>query len=180
MSYAIGSSRESNPSRRICRLRAVLLGHVADYVVNNFYLSAINTFHRSSYNTQLFRSRTRPTSSSIWIQAKVSRSSYTAALSDRLDLVSNHKSGNSQVSVQKNKCKKSPNIVLVGETRLTSPSDVWTPAYCMFYVYNLVKLVLYCFCLPVQQKWETSNFRLRLTLADGRIFLFPRSRSFCS
>ena len=30
MSNAIGSSRESNPSRRICHLRAVPLGHVAD------------------------------------------------------------------------------------------------------------------------------------------------------
>ena len=30
MSNAIGSSRESNPSRRICNLRAVPLGHVAD------------------------------------------------------------------------------------------------------------------------------------------------------
>ena len=29
MSNAIGSSRESNPSRRICHLRAVPLGHVA-------------------------------------------------------------------------------------------------------------------------------------------------------
>ena len=29
MLNAIGSSRESNPSRRICNLRAVLLGHVA-------------------------------------------------------------------------------------------------------------------------------------------------------
>ena len=30
MSNAIGSSRESNPSRRICHLRAVPLAHVAD------------------------------------------------------------------------------------------------------------------------------------------------------
>ena len=30
MSNAIGSSRESNPSRRICRLRAVSLGHATD------------------------------------------------------------------------------------------------------------------------------------------------------
>ena len=30
LSNAIGSSRESNPSRRICHLRAVPLGHVAD------------------------------------------------------------------------------------------------------------------------------------------------------
>ena len=30
MSNAIGSSSESNPSRRICHLRAVPLGHVAD------------------------------------------------------------------------------------------------------------------------------------------------------
>ena len=30
MSNAIGSSRESNPSRRICHLRAVPLGHVVD------------------------------------------------------------------------------------------------------------------------------------------------------
>ena len=30
MSNAIGSSRESSPSRRICHLRAVPLGHVAD------------------------------------------------------------------------------------------------------------------------------------------------------
>ena len=30
MSNAIGSSRESNPSRKICHLRAVPLGHVAD------------------------------------------------------------------------------------------------------------------------------------------------------
>ena len=30
MSNAIGSSRESNPSCRICHLRAVPLGHVAD------------------------------------------------------------------------------------------------------------------------------------------------------
>ena len=28
-SNAIGSSRESNPSRRICHLRAIPLGHVA-------------------------------------------------------------------------------------------------------------------------------------------------------
>ena len=33
MLIAIGSSRESNPSRRICYLRAVPLGHVADEVV---------------------------------------------------------------------------------------------------------------------------------------------------
>ena len=33
MSNAIGSSRESNPSRRICHLRAVPLGHVADTIV---------------------------------------------------------------------------------------------------------------------------------------------------
>ena len=30
MSNAIGSSRESNPLRRICHLRAAPLGHVAD------------------------------------------------------------------------------------------------------------------------------------------------------
>ena len=30
MSNAIGSSRESNPPRRICNLHAVPLGHVAD------------------------------------------------------------------------------------------------------------------------------------------------------
>ena len=30
MSNAIGSSRESNPSRRICHLRAASPGHVAD------------------------------------------------------------------------------------------------------------------------------------------------------
>ena len=30
MSNAIGSNRESNPSRRICNLRAVPLGHVAN------------------------------------------------------------------------------------------------------------------------------------------------------
>ena len=34
MSNAIGSSRESNPSRRICNLRAVPLGHVADIFAN--------------------------------------------------------------------------------------------------------------------------------------------------
>ena len=34
MSIAIGSSRESNPSRRICHLRAVPLGHVADSVTD--------------------------------------------------------------------------------------------------------------------------------------------------
>ena len=33
MSNTIGSSRESNPSRRICHLRAVPLGHVADTIV---------------------------------------------------------------------------------------------------------------------------------------------------
>ena len=33
MSNAIGSSRESNPSRRICNLRAVPLGHAADYMI---------------------------------------------------------------------------------------------------------------------------------------------------
>ena len=32
MSNAIGSSRESNPSRRICHLRAIPLGHVADSI----------------------------------------------------------------------------------------------------------------------------------------------------
>ena len=38
MLNAIGSSRESNPSRRICNLRAVPLGQVADAVyvyINN-------------------------------------------------------------------------------------------------------------------------------------------------
>ena len=34
MSHAIGSSRESNPSRRICHLRAVPLGHVADIEID--------------------------------------------------------------------------------------------------------------------------------------------------
>ena len=37
MSNAIGSSRESNPSRRICHLRAVPLAHVAD----NFNCSSV-------------------------------------------------------------------------------------------------------------------------------------------
>ena len=36
MSNAIGSSRKSNPSRRICHLRAVPLGHVADKFVSLF------------------------------------------------------------------------------------------------------------------------------------------------
>ena len=39
MSNAIGSSRESNPSRRICHLRAVPLGHVADNVLHNYVRS---------------------------------------------------------------------------------------------------------------------------------------------
>ena len=34
MSNAIGSCRESNPSRRICYLREEPLGHVAENVVN--------------------------------------------------------------------------------------------------------------------------------------------------
>ena len=34
MSNAIGSSRESNPSRRICHLRAVPLGNVADKLLS--------------------------------------------------------------------------------------------------------------------------------------------------
>ena len=34
MSNAIGYSRESNPSRKICHLRAVPLVHVADIVSN--------------------------------------------------------------------------------------------------------------------------------------------------
>ena len=38
MSNAIGFSSESNPSRRICHLRAALLGHVADLVLECFVL----------------------------------------------------------------------------------------------------------------------------------------------
>ena len=44
MSNAIGFSRESNPSRRICHLHAVLLGHVGDGLifVIMFVFAAIN------------------------------------------------------------------------------------------------------------------------------------------
>ena len=54
MSNAIGSSRESNPSRRICHLRAVPLGHVADkpkytyrYVFLKYFMK--NGTNRSHY-----------------------------------------------------------------------------------------------------------------------------------
>ena len=41
MSNAIGSSRESNPSRRICHLRTVPLSHVADSVMHSELLVAV-------------------------------------------------------------------------------------------------------------------------------------------
>ena len=51
MSNAIGSSRESNPSRRICHLRAIPLGHVADNsmkIVNEDTAGAFNEDSRKS------------------------------------------------------------------------------------------------------------------------------------
>ena len=67
MSNAIGSSRESNPSRRICHLRAVPLGHVTDklnkisinYRKTNFVLfsrsksTAVNNFAINTSDTPL-------------------------------------------------------------------------------------------------------------------------------
>ena len=51
MSNAIGSSHESNPSRRICHLRAVPPGHVADKVpVINKTFRASNQIKSSLYS----------------------------------------------------------------------------------------------------------------------------------
>ena len=70
MSNAIGSSRESNPSRRICHLRAVPLGHVTD---NSTGIEAdankcLFLFKKSLTTTQLFN---RPTGINLEIKKKI-------------------------------------------------------------------------------------------------------------
>ena len=48
MSNVIGSSRESNPTRRICHLHAVPLGHVADLVVKVFRVNIVVKVYRAN------------------------------------------------------------------------------------------------------------------------------------
>ena len=44
MSNAIGSSHETNPTRMICKMRAILLDHVPDIMQIGLFINSENTF----------------------------------------------------------------------------------------------------------------------------------------
>ena len=70
ISYAIGSSRESNPSRRICHLRAIPLGHVANKCLSMVRVQALNTFKYSQSSSGVLRQRVRVFAEKMILNAK--------------------------------------------------------------------------------------------------------------